>query len=121
MRSRGVSGFGVILTLLILLIIGYSAYKVGQVHFTHGSLAGKVETAAQLAYTMTDEDIVMRLIEDAREAKVELNPDSIFIDRSIPDSVRIYVAYADSSDILGIFTYKRHLTIDKIEPIKVRF
>jgi len=121
MRSRGVSGFGVILTLLILLMIGYSAYKIGQVHFTHGSLSGKVETAAKLAYTMADEDIVKRLIEDAREANVVLNPDSIFIDHSIPDSVRIYVTYADSSDILGIYTYKRHLIIDKIEPIKVRF
>lgn len=121
MKSRGVSGFGAILILLILLIVGYSTYKIAKVHFTHTSLGGKVEAAAKLGYTMTDEDIVKRLMADAQELKVELNPDSIFIDRDIPDSIRIYVAYRDSSDIFGIYTYTRHLVIDKVEPIKVRF
>ncbi len=121
MRSRGVSGFGIILTLLILLIVGYSAYKIGELHFTHRSLSGKVEAAAKLGYTMTDEDIVKKLTADAQEVNVEVNPDSIFIDRDIPDSIRIYMAYTDSSDIFGIYTYTRHFIIDKVEPTKVRF
>ena len=60
MRSRGVSGFGIILIILILLIAGYAIYKIGEVHFTHRSLSEKIETAARLSYTMTDEDIVKR-------------------------------------------------------------
>jgi hypothetical protein len=121
MRSRGASGFGIILIILILLIVGYSAYKIAEIHFAHTSLSSKVETAAKLGYAMTDEDIVKRLMIDAQEVKVEINPDSIFIDRDIPDSIRIYVAYSDSSDIFGIYTYTRHFVIDKVEPIKVRF
>jgi hypothetical protein len=121
MRSRGASGFGIILTILILLVVGYSAYKIAEVHFTHASLGGKVEAVAKLGITMTDEDIVKRLMADAQELQVQLNPDSIFVDRDIPDSIRIYVAYSDSSDIFGIYTYSRHLVIDKVEPIKVRY
>ncbi len=121
MKNRGISGFGVIVFLIILLIIGYGAYQIGRVHFKYGTISAKVENAAELAYTLSDNDIVQRLIKEAREAEVELNPDSIFIDRSIPDSIRIYVAYTDSSNIYGIHTYRRHFVIDKVEPIKARF
>lgn len=117
--KRGVSGFGIIILIIFLLIIGYSAYQIGRVHFTYGTISEHVETAVRTGTTVSDYEIVDALIRSAKEAKVELDPDSIFIDHSIPDSFRIYVAYDDSSDIFGIFYYKRHLVIDKIESLKV--
>ena len=121
MRSRGISGFGVIAIIFILLIVGYVAYQIGQVHFKYGSISEKVEHAAKTGYTMSDYEISMQLIKEAEDVGLELNPDSIYIDRTISDSLRIYVVYDDSSDIFGLFTYRRHLVIDRIEPIKIRF
>ncbi len=120
MERRGMSGFGIIVLLIILLVIGYVAYQIGRVHFTYGTISEKVKQAAETAYTFSDYEIVQQIIMQAKEAKVELNPDSIYVDRSIPDSIRIYVAYDDSSDIFGVFTYNRHLTIDRIEPLKAQ-
>jgi hypothetical protein len=117
--KRGISGFGVIILIIILLIIGYVAYQIGRVHFTYRTISEHVETAVRTETMVNDHEIVDLLIRSAEEVNVELNPDSIFIDHSIPDSLRIYVAYDDSSDIFGLFYYKRHLVIDKIEPVKV--
>ena len=117
--KRGISGFGVIILIIILLIIGYVAYQIGRVHFTYGTISEHVETAVRTGATVNDYEIVEVLVRSAKETKIELDPDSIFIDHSIPDSFRIYVAYDDSSDIFGIFYYKRHFIIDKIEPLKV--
>ena len=119
MRNRGVSGFGVIILIIILLIIGYVAYQIGRVHFTYGSIAGKVENAAKIGHTLTDENIVNQLVREAGDAHVKLSPDSIFVDRSIPDSFRVYVTYDDSSDIFGVFTYRRHFVIDKVVGMKL--
>ena len=116
--KRGISGFGVIILIIILLILGYVAYQIGRVHFTYGTISEHVETAARTGATVDDYEIMDVLMRSAKEAKVELNPDSIFIDHDIPDSFRIYVAYDDSSDIFGLVHYKRHLIIDKIEPLK---
>ena len=121
MRSRGISGFGLIFVIILLLIIGYIAYQIGQVHFAYGTISEKVEHAATIGYTMSNYEIVEHIIKEAREANVEINPDSISIDRTVPDSLRIYVAYDDSSKIFGIFTYNRHLVIDKTVQIKIRF
>ncbi len=116
--KRGISGFGVIILIIILLIIGYVAHQIGRVHFTYKTISEQVETAVRTGSTVADHEIVDLLIRSAEEAKVELNPDSIYVDHDIPDSFRIYVAYDDSSDIFGLFHYKRHLVIDKIEPLK---
>ncbi len=121
MKSRGISGFSVIVILIIVLIIGYVAYQIGRLYFTYGAVSEKVEHAAETSYAMNDYEIVQQLMKQAQEAKVELNPDSIFIDRTIPDSLRIYVAYEDSSNIFNIYTYRRHFVIDKVAQIKIRF
>lgn len=121
MRSKGISGFGVIFMIILLLTIGYIAYQIGQVHFTYGTISEKVDHAITIGYTMTNSEIMNYLIKEAGKANVELDPDSIFIDRTILDSLRIYVAYDDSSKIFGILTYNRHLVIDKIQRIKIRF
>jgi hypothetical protein len=117
--KRGISGFGIIILIIFLLIIGYVAYQIGRVHFTYGTISEHVETAVRTGATVNDYEIVDVLVRSAEESNIKLDPDSIFIDHSIPDSFRIYVAYDDSSDIFGIFYYRRHLVIDKIEPLKV--
>ncbi|OGC41988.1 hypothetical protein A2Y85_06930 [candidate division WOR-3 bacterium RBG_13_43_14] len=119
MNNRGVSGFGVIILIIILLIIGYIAYQIGRVHFTYGSISGKVENAARVGSTMDDQQIVNQLVREAEEIHVKLSPDSIFIDRSLPDSFRVYVTYRDSSDVFGVFTYRRHFIIDKVVGMKL--
>ena len=121
MKNRGISGFGVIVLIIIILLIGYVAWQIVRVHLTYGTISEKVEQAAKLGPTMTDMEIVNQLMREAKDVKVELNPDSIFIDRSIPDSFRVYVSYDDSSDVFGMFVYRRHFVVDKIEPIKVIF
>ncbi len=119
MNNRGISGFGAIVLIIVLLIIGYTAYQIGRVHFTHGSISGKVENAARVGNTMSDEEIVTQLLREAKENRVTLSPDSIFVDRSIPDSFRVYVVYNDSSDVFGVFTYRRRFVIDKVVGMKL--
>lgn len=121
MKSKGISGFGVIVIIIILLLFGYGVYQISRVHLTYGSIKEKVEHAARIGYAMSDYEITNQLVREAEEAHVILNPDSIFIDRTINDSLRIYVAYDDSSDVFGIFTYSKHFTIDFIAPIEIRF
>lgn len=121
MKSRGISGFGVIVIIIILLLFGYAVYQVGRVHLTHGSIKEKVEHAARTGYAMQDIEIINQLTKEAEEANVQLNPDSIFIDRTINDSLRVYVAYDDSSDVFGIFTYRKHFVVDHIALIEIKF
>jgi hypothetical protein len=121
MKSRGVSGFGVIIIIIIILLAGYAAYQIARVHLTLGTIKEKVEHATRTGYAMSDNEIMNQLVREAKEAHVELNLDSVFVDRTLFDSLRIYVAYDDSSDIFGIFTYRKHFAIDCIEPIEIKF
>lgn len=120
MKSKGVSGFGVIFYILLFVVIGYVGYQIARVHFTYGSMSNLVESIVEEASMQPDYNVFRELMEKAKEMNIELNADSIFVDRGIPDSFRIYVAYTDSSSIFDFFYYKRHFTIDKIEPMKVK-
>lgn len=119
MKSRGISGFGIIFIIIILLIVGYVGYQIFRIQFTYDAVKSKVEDNVKLGPIRPDTDIISDLLSEIQEAKVIFNPvtDSLFIDRSIQDSFRIYLAYNDSSSIFGIFTYRRHLVVDVIAPI----
>lgn len=121
MKSKGISGFGVIIVIIILLVFGFAVYQISRVHLTYGSIKEKVEHAARTGYAMSDVEITNQLVKQAEEAHVVLSPDSIFVDRTVNDSLRIYIAYDDSSDVFGIFTYRKHFSIDCIEKIEIRF
>lgn len=121
MKNKGISGFGAIIMILIILVIGYGAYQIVRVHLTRSTIAEKVAHAAKIGYAMRDNEIINQLTQEAKEANITLNPDSIFIDRTITDSLRIYVAYDDSTSILGLFTYSKHFVVDKIELIEIKF
>lgn len=118
--SKGISGFGVILLILLLLLIGYVGYQIFRIQFTYSAAKSKVEDAVKIGPLRTDAEIMNDLLAEFKEIKLQLNPayDTIFIDRSIPDSFRIFVAYNDSSNIFGIYTYTRHLVIDVIMPVR---
>ena len=121
MKNKGISGFGVIIIILILLIIGYGAYQIVRVHLTRSTIAEKVEHAAKTGYAMQNQEIINQLTREAKDVNIELNPDSVFVDRTITDSLRIYVAYDDSSSIFGLFTYTKHFVVDKIALIEIEF
>lgn len=113
----GVSGFGIIALILVLIVIGYVAFMIAGVHFNYGAVKGKVEDAAELGPTQSDEDIIAGLVRDAQEAHVNLTPEQVYIDHSIPDSFRIYIAYDDSTSIFGLFLYRKHFVVDVVERI----
>jgi hypothetical protein len=121
MRYRGIGGFGIIVLLILILVLVYIAYQISRVHFTYGKIGGKVETTAQIGPSLTDQEIINIIVKEGESSKVNIDPDSIFVDRGIVDSFRIYVAYDDSSDIFGVFTYRHHFVVDKVEATKVRF
>jgi hypothetical protein len=118
MRNRGISGFGIIILIIILIILGYAGYQILRLYLTYGSVTEKVEQAIRVGPTMSDQEIITQLLFEAKESNVQLNPDSIFIDRVIDDSLRIYAAYDDSSDVFGVITIRRHFVIDKVKAIK---
>jgi hypothetical protein len=119
--NKGISGFGVIFLILILMVIGYTGYQVARLHFSHGSISEKVETTVRIGPVHQDEMIRDELIRGAAEINVILIPENIWIDHSIPDSFRIYVEYEDSSSIFGIFTYSRKFTVDKVALIQLNY
>lgn len=119
--SRGISGFGIILLIIVLLVVGYAGYKIAGVHFKYGSLNEKVETTVRIGPLQSDNMIREELSRVAGDLKIVLPPDDIWIDRSIPDSFRIYMEYRDSSDIFGIFTYNRKFVIDQVAPIQLNY
>lgn len=122
MKSRGISGFGIIVLIIILLIVGYVGYQIGGVHFRYGAVRGKVENAAKIAPSLTDYEVINQIVTGVKDdTNIELDRDSISIDRSIPDSLRIYVAYDDSSDIFGFYTYSCHFQIDEIVSTKMQY
>lgn len=121
MKNKGISGFSAIIMILIILVIGYCAYQIFRVHLVHNTIQKKVEQAARIGYAMRDNEIINQLTQEAKEVNVSLNADSIFIDRTVTDSLRIYVAYDDSASILGLFTYSKHFVVDKIELIEIKF
>lgn len=119
--SRGISGFGVIFLIVILMFVGYVGYQVGRLHFNYGSVSEKVETTVRIGPVQNDDMIREELINNAAELKVKLDPNRIWVDHSIPDSFRIYMEYEDSSDIFGVFTYSRTFVIDKVAPIQLKY
>jgi|UniRef100_A0A7V3RJ22 hypothetical protein len=118
--SKGISGFGIIFLIIFILLICYVGYQIFRIQFTYSSAKNKVEDAVRLGPLRTDGEILNDLLSEFKEIKLQLNMayDTIFIDRTIPDSFRIYVAYNDSSNIFGFYTYKRHLVIDVIMPVR---
>jgi hypothetical protein len=120
MMRRGVSGFGIIFYLLLLVVIGYIGYQIARVYFTYGSMTKMVESVAGDIATQADFDVIAQIVEKAADMKVAIEPESIFVDRSLTDSIRVYVAYSDSSSIFDFFYFSRHFVIDKAVPIKVR-
>jgi hypothetical protein len=115
MRNRGVSGFGAIVLIIIILILGYVGYQVLRLYLTYGSVQEKIEQALRVGPAVSDEEVIGHILRETREINVHLNPDSLFVDRSIEDSIRIYTVYDDSSDVFGILTIRRHFVIDKIK------
>lgn len=119
--SKGISGFGVIFLLIVLLVVGYTGYQVGRVHFNYGTISEKVENTVRIGPVQNDDMIREELIKRATEINIMLRPDNIWVDHSKPDSFRIYVEYEDSSSIFGVFTYSRKFVIDKIAPIQLEY
>jgi len=119
--SKGISGFGLIILIIILLVIGYTGYQVGRVHFNYGTIKEKVENTVRIGPVQNDDMIREELIKGAAENKIVLHEDNIWIDHSIPDSFRIYVEYEDSSSIFGVFTYSRRFVIDQVAPIQINY
>ncbi len=122
-NSRGISGFGIIFIIITLLIVGYIGYQIFRIQFTYSAARNKVEDAVRMGPLRPDTEVQNDLLSELKEIKLELDPvyDTIFIDRSIRDSFRIYVAYNDSSNIFGFYNYTRHLVIDVIMPIRAGF
>ena len=118
---KGIGGFGVIIIIIVLLIIGYTAYQVARVHFSYGTISEKIDETVGIGPGQNDDMIREELIKSAAETHVLLQPENIWIDHSIRDSFRIYVEYEDSSSIFGIFTYSRKFAIDKIAPIQINY
>ena len=119
--SRGISGFGLIILIIILLVIGYTGYQVARVNFSYGKISEKVENTVRIGPVQSDEMIREELIKSGKETNVVLIPENIWIDHSIPDSFRIYIEYEDSSSIFGVFTYNRKFTVDKVAPIQINY
>ncbi len=119
-NSRGISGFGIILLIIIVLLLGYIGYQIFRIQFTYSAAKNKVEDMVRLGPIRSDVEISNELMNQFEEMNLQLNPDydTIYIDRSIRDSFRIYVAYNDSSNIFGFYNYSRHLVIDIIMPVK---
>jgi type III secretion system FlhB-like substrate exporter len=117
---RGISGFGIIFYLLLFVVIGYIGYQIARIYFTYGSMSKMVESVAEEVSTQTDFDVTRQIMEKAKEMKIEISPDSMFVERIFTDSIRVYVAYSDSSSIFDFFYFTRHFVIDKTVPIKVR-
>jgi hypothetical protein len=117
---RGISGFGVIFYLLLFIVIGYIGYQIARVYFTYGSMSEMVESVAEEWATQSDFDVMKQIVEKAEGMKIEISPESILVERSLTDSVRVYVAYSDSSSIFDFFYFTRHFVIDKTVPIKIQ-
>jgi hypothetical protein len=120
MKNKGISGVGVIIIIVLVLVIGYIGFMIGRLQFSYGAIKGKAENAAEIGLAQADEVIIRDLIETAKDQRVVLIPEQIFVDHSLKDSMRIYVEYDDSSSIFGIYTYKKHFKIDVVKAMKMR-
>lgn len=120
MKNKGISGIGVIIIIVVVILIGYIAYQIGRLQFTYGAIKGKAENSAEIGLAQTDGFIIQDIIETAKNQKVILMPDQVFIDHTIRDSMRIFLEYDDSSSIFGIYYFKKHFKIDVVRPMKLR-
>jgi len=120
MKNKGISGIGIIIILVVILVFGYIAYQIGRLQFTYGAIKGRAENSAEIGLAQADEVIIRDLIETAKDQKVVLIPEQIFVDHSLKDSMRIYLEYDDSSNVFGIYTYKKHFKIDVVKAMKLR-
>jgi len=118
MKHRGITGIGIIVIIVIVLLFGYIVFMIGRLEFNYAAIRGKALTSAELGASQGDEYSIKDIIETAQDQKVRLAPDQIFIDHNIKDSVRIFFEYDDSSNIFGIYTYRKHFKVDVVKAVK---
>lgn len=65
--ERGGSGMGCLASLVLLAVVGYYGVSFGKVYWRYWELKDRMKVAARSSYTLTDEQIVAQLREDAAE------------------------------------------------------
>jgi hypothetical protein len=121
MNNKGLTGFGLILILLLIFAIGYSIHQLARVHVNYGAIREEIKEDVEIGLAQSDEEITRNIINKAKERDIRLDQGAIYIDHSDPDTFRIYVTYRDSSSFFDFFYYKREFEIDERAPIKVRY
>ena len=112
MERKGISGFTAVFLILVFGAIIYLGYSIMSVWFRAQSLKEKIKEVMNLNPTASDSYFMSRVIDVAQEIGIDLTEEDIYIDHSIPDSVRVVVEYPDST-VLPIFTYRKlqHLEV----------
>ena len=93
--SRGASGIGCLLTLIIGILVGYVLVRVIKVEQRFFEMRAAVHQEAVDAKDQTDERIILNLQEKARELGLPARAQGVFLNRG-RDSIYVTVRWADT-------------------------
>lgn len=112
-RRRGEGGFKVLISLTILFVAGYAAFKIVPVHLQGNELTDAMDEAANFAGMKPLDKLKYDIFQKAQKAGLAININDIKIERRGPN-ILISCKYQRKVDVLGYeYVYDYDKTIEK--------
>lgn len=98
--ERGGSGMGCLVSLVLLAVLGYYGVNFGKVYWRYWELKDRMKVAARSSYTLTDEQIVAQLRQDAAEIGIPAAAKGLRVRRMrSPSVIVISTQYSERIDL----------------------
>jgi len=111
--KRGTSLIGILILLAIIVFGMIFGIKWVLVKVRYGAIKDKVEDLIRFAETKNDATMIREIMGKAHDNNIQIDPDSILIDREEGDHITISVSYTDSI-VLPKKTLYFHYKIERI-------
>ena len=116
LNRRGGSGMGCLASLVLLAVLGYYGMSFGKVYWRYWEMMDRMKKAARSSYTNTDEQLLERLKDDAREIGIPSATKKLRVRRMrSPSVIIISTEYTERIDLPLV-----HRTIELAPQIEFR-
>lgn len=115
--ESGKSRAGCLLTLLIMIVVGYYGFGIGEVYYKYWRLKDEMRAQARLAPGIDDDTIRRRLQRKVEELELPEEARRLRIRRTArPREITITTTYQDTLE-LPFYRYPVNLTLEAKQPL----
>lgn len=115
--QAGKSRVGCLLSLLVLILVVYSAVNVGTVYYRYWRLLDEMKTQARMAPGLEDDVIRRRILSQIEELDLPQEARQLRIRRTArPREIRIITSYPDTL-VFPFYKYPIRLNLEARQPL----